>query len=158
MRKILFILSILIGILPAVAQMREEPISWRATVRMTSETQGTVMLRANIEPGWHLYSVNLPDGGPKPTTFSFKGSEGVKFDGPVHMKTKTIEELDPQFGLKLAFFEETALFTRDFTLEPSSDDAKVVVKVEFMGCNNQTCLPPRTVTLTVDKNQFRKKK
>lgn len=142
---------------PVLAQ-EESPVTWNASVRMTSETSGVLYIRANISQGWHLYSTSLPEGGPKPTSFSFSETKGVSFSGPVKAKSVSVEKMDPQFGISLSFYEETALFVRDFTLNENVTNAVIKVKVSFMGCNDQTCLPPNNVILTVPQSKFRKPK
>ena len=59
------------------------PIEWRVSVKMTSEKEGTLIMKAIIEPGWHLYGMELPDGGPKPTVFDLSGSQGIQYEGNI---------------------------------------------------------------------------
>lgn len=52
-------------ILLSIGQLRAQerkPVEWRTTVKMTSEKEGTVTFKANLESGWHLYGTNLPAG------------------------------------------------------------------------------------------------
>jgi len=157
MKRFSAIFCLFFAVIAMFAQ-EESPITWNASVRMTSERDGVLYIRANIEPGWHLYSTSLPDGGPKATSFGFAGTAGINFNGPVKAKTKSVEKLDPQFGINLTFYEETALFTRSFSIDPEVAEKMISIKVTFMGCNDETCLPPRTVSLSVHQNKFRKLK
>lgn len=158
MKRTISALYLLLATFFVMFAQQETPITWGASVRMTSENQGIVYIRATIEPGWHLYSTTIPKGGPKPTSFSFESSKGVKFSEPVKAKSKVIEKLDPQFGINLSFYEESALFTRTFTIDPGVNNAEINVTVSFMGCNDQTCLPPNKAVLSVPQSKFRKSK
>lgn len=158
MKKLILIAMFILLAVTGLSAQTEAPITWSVSARMTSDTEGVLYIRANIETGWHLYSTSLPDGGPKPTSFVFSATDGIKFDGAVKAKSKAIENMDSQFGIVLSYYEETALFTRNFKLSPESKNGELQVKVTFMGCNDQTCLPPNTVTLTLPQSKFRKPK
>ena len=54
-----------------------QPVKWRISVKMTSKTEGVVTIRAIVGQGWHLYGLDIPKGGPKPTSFNFSKSEGT---------------------------------------------------------------------------------
>lgn len=155
MKKLLFTVIFVLLAATHIYAQQEAPITWSVSARMNSETEGTLYIRANIENGWHLYSTSLPDGGPKPTSFVFSSTDGIKFEGSVKAKSKAIESLDSQFGITLSYYEETALFTRSFRIVPGTKDGEIQVKVTFMGCNDQTCLPPNTVNLKLSQSKFR---
>ncbi len=145
MKKILLIVVLLLCGLSAVAQSAR-PIRWRMTVKMTSETEGVATLRAVVEPGWHLYGTAVPDGGPKATKFSLTGSKGVEATGNIvpSVAAKTVQ--DPVFGMELTWWDSNVSFSLPFKVTTS--DATLSVTVNFMGCNDETCLPPSHETLT----------
>lgn len=148
-RSFLIICALVIAAMTAFAQ---NPIRWRMNVKMTSETEGVVTLRALVDEGWHLYSTNIPEGGPKATTISFEGSKGVKFTDKVKVSPAPTEVDDPMFEMKLAWWATNATFTRKFKItDPAS--ARIEASVSFMGCNDMNCMPPKTVNLT---HEFKK--
>ncbi len=71
-------LFLCVALFAAVAVMAQNPIRWRMTVKMTSETEGVITLRALVDEGWHLYGTQLPEDGPKPTKISFTDSQKYK--------------------------------------------------------------------------------
>ena len=77
----------------AKAQMLD-PIHWNANVEMVSENSGVINLDAEVDNGWHLYGLNLPDGGPISTSISFTLPEGVILDGDIEPSEKPIEKFD----------------------------------------------------------------
>lgn len=145
MKRIL--LFICVAILAAVAVSAQNPIRWRLAVKMTSDTEGVITLRALVNEGWHLYGTKLPEDGPKPTHFSFAESQGIKLTGKMmpSVATKSID--DPMFGMKLNWWDCNVSFTQHFKLV-KREGAKVVASVSFMACNDQNCMPPKTQTLT----------
>lgn len=137
---------------------QEKPITWSVTAESQSKgplkvnTYCVVSLKATVKPGWHLYATDFtPNGGPKPTVFDFSGSEGVKFIDPDLTYDMVFPEVkegtDAVFGTKLRWWDSNVYFGKQFQV---TDPAKAVIKVKitFMGCNDQTCLPPQTVTFT----------
>ena len=149
-RLILLITSILTiaTVCPATAPHEtEQPVRWRMSVRMESADRGTVTLRALIEPGWHLYGTKLPADGPQHTVFDFKESYGITFTSQLEENRAATESVDQMFGSKLCWWDSNVSFTRTFKVN-APDDAGINVKISFMGCDNTTCLPPRTNTFS----------
>ena len=67
-RKFLFVLLLL----AAVAQSQIlKPVTWTTSTEKVNASEFDLVITAEIDPGWHLYSQNVPDGGPIPTTISF---------------------------------------------------------------------------------------
>lgn len=142
--KKLSILTLFFFVMFAAIAQAPSPIKWRAFVKMTNETEGTVTLKAIIDEGWHLYGTTLPEGGPKATSIDFSESKGVKFLNNFTPSAKPVEKEDEIFGLKLNWWEKGVSFTRKFKLTGKKADAVLKGKVMFMGCNDETCLPPKT--------------
>lgn len=49
-----------------------EPVKWTTSVEKISDTAYTLMAKASIEKGWHLYAQDLKKGGPTATAFYFE--------------------------------------------------------------------------------------
>lgn len=131
----------------AVAQNVQKPIKWRLNVKMTSATEGEAIVQAAIDEGWHLYGMKMPADGPKPTTIDLTGSEGVEFTGPLTMARPPKAYVDQMFGVELTCWETGIVFRRKFKVtDPAT--AKIKAVISFMGCNDETCLPPATEKLT----------
>jgi thiol:disulfide interchange protein DsbD len=116
-----------------------------------------ILLTAKIEPGWHLYSLTQPAGGPRPTRITIDESSPIKIDGkPQQPKPKVAP--DPNFSIPgqppfmTETFDREAVFTVPVKV---ADDAptgalKIVVKFYFQVCDDHQCLPPRTRPIEVD--------
>lgn len=146
-RIFVVILGLIIGLAVANAQA-PAPINWRITVKMTSATEGVVNLRAVINDGWHLYGTTMPEGGPKATSFSFNGSQGVKFVGTPTPSVKPVKMHDVMFDTDVTYWEGRVLFTQKFKVTDASN-AVIKGNVQYMGCNDETCSPPKTQQFTL---------
>ncbi|MBC7927634.1 MAG: hypothetical protein H7039_18460, partial [Bryobacteraceae bacterium] len=49
----------------------KNPVNWTLTISPASAPQGatvTAKVVARLDPGWHIYALSSPPGGPTPTT------------------------------------------------------------------------------------------
>ena len=65
-----------------------EPVEWEYIVENRNGNEATLVFKANIDKGWHVYTQNITDPmGPIPTTFTFKKSDDFELLGkPSEMK------------------------------------------------------------------------
>ena len=135
------ILTLFAVVFATVLFAQPQPVKWSTSYEV-QDSYIKVIVHADIEEGWHLYSQNLEDGGPIPTSFYLDTSSAFApmsswSEGEPHV------EYDPNFEMDLAFFSESADFT--ILLEPKEADFTVKGELEFMVCNDQMCLPPTYV-------------
>jgi len=123
---------------------------------MTSPTEGVVTVKAIVSNGWHLYSTSLPENGPRPTVLNFSASTGVKYLDDFKPSAKPVSKNDKMFGTTLSWWESNVSFTRRFKVTNASK-AVIQGSITFMGCNNVTCLPPKTESVKVVVPAYNKK-
>ncbi len=124
-----------------------QPVSWRFDTEQKEDGLITVRAIASIEEHWHVYSKDLPEeDGPVATDFALlKGSfEKV---GEVREIGKMISEYDPNFMMDLNFYSNTMILEQDFRV---NGDENIEGEVYFMTCDDEKCLPPESVTFTID--------
>ncbi len=119
-----------------------DPVTWEYSVEKISEEEVDLVFTANIDNNWHLYSQDIPEGGPIPTRFVFNKSSDFELVGPVVELTEPEEKYDPSFNMMLKLFSEKALFKQRVKIT-GSDGIKINGSVEFMSCDNSRCLPPK---------------
>jgi thiol:disulfide interchange protein len=144
MKKIFFLLAFFTLVNSSFAQIHD-PVRWSTSAVKISDTEYDLITTATIEAKWHLYSQNVPADGPIPTTFSFKTSPDFKLTG------KTSEEKghtvhDPVFDMEIKYFENKAKFKQRIKLL-SEKSFKIAGTVEFMVCDDSSCLPPTEIDL-----------
>ncbi len=143
MKKIFFLFT-LIAFTVGHSQIFE-PVKWKTSIEKISDTEYNLVSTATIESGWHLYSQNVPEDGPIPTTFTFDDEDGAfKFIGNTSEEEGHIID-DPVFQMKIKFFEKAAVFKQK--VELIGDVTTVKGAVEFMVCDDTRCLPPTEVDL-----------
>lgn len=131
---ILFLLSTIVK-----AQVYN-PVKWQTSVEKISDTDYNLIIKAVIESGWHLYSQNVPDEGPNPTVFTFSKTSDYQLVGNVSEdRGKTVN--DVVFKMQIKFFENQAIFKQRIKVT-AAQSFQVKAELEFMACNDESCLPP----------------
>ncbi|CDF79987.1 cytochrome c biogenesis protein DsbD [Formosa agariphila KMM 3901] len=122
-----------------------EPVKWSTSVTKVSETEYELVATATIDQGWHLYSQTVPEGGPIPTTFTYKGSKDYLKKGNTQEEQGHIID-DPIFEMKIKYFDGEVEFRQRVKVK---GDIPFTVNgvVEFMVCDDSRCLPPTEVDL-----------
>lgn len=140
-----FLLSCLLIImawLPSFAQI-QEPVKFKTELKTISDTEAQIVFTGNIDAGWHVYSTDLPSGGPISATFNVEKIQGAELMGKLTPQGKEIENSDKVFEMKLRYFENTATFVQKFKITDAS--YQIEGYLEYGACNDENCLPPTEV-------------
>ena len=140
-----FLLSCLLIImawLPSFAQI-QEPVKFKTELKTISDTEAQIVFTGNIDAGWHVYSTDLPSGGPISATFNVEKIQGAELMGKLTPQGKEIENFDKVFEMKLRYFENTATFVLKFKITDAS--YQIEGYLEYGACNDENCLPPTEV-------------
>lgn len=126
-----------------------DPIEWTASVEQQNDSIFDLVFKAELEPGWHLYSQEeVGSEGPLPTVFSFEES-GTSFE----LVGKTTEPegialFDPVFQMDIKYFEEEATFVQRVKV-PAGAQPNIAAEVYYMVCDEEQCLAPERVPFTL---------
>lgn len=115
------------------------PVKWTFDQKKISDKELEVSFHAAIDPGWHLYGTDLPEGGPVSTTFKFTpDSTNYRFAGALTSTTKPIKQFDKIFNMEVTYYAMEAHFTRKIIL---LNDRPLTIKgtIEYQSCNDETC-------------------
>jgi len=138
----------------SAAQAPIQPVKWSsALVPEASAKPGgkiAIGLSAEVQDGWHVYGLNQVSGGPIPLRLTLDDNAVAEGAG-APSGTPPVKRHDPSFNL------DTELYLHSFSLclpvqvkqHAAAGDQSVPVSVRFQACSDRTCLPPRTVHLTV---------
>ena len=146
MKRYLLAIIATLAVISGVHAQILKPVTWNSSVEMNDERNGRLIFKASIDEGWHLYGIDLPDGGPNPTTFTFDKVEGMTLNGDITPSRKPHEQVDMVFHLKLNWWEDKVDFYQDFTLNEPNGAYLVEASVRLQGCNDGSCIPPSTET------------
>ena len=128
--------------LQAVAQM-QEPIHFKSELKKKSATEAEIVFTATIDDGWHVYSTELPDGGPISATFNVDKMEGVELVGKLTPVGKEEDKFDQMFQMQVRFFEHNAQFVQKIKITGAT--YSIEGYLQYGACNDQNCLPPTSV-------------
>ncbi len=142
MKRFLFILVTLFIGLSSHAQIME-PVKWSFASKQDGD-QVKLIFKATIDQGWHLYDTKLPEGGPVPTSFHFNDNANIEFVGEMTTNPQPIDKFDETFQMDLRYFSNQAEFIQVVKVK-SADPVTIDGYLEFMCCNDETCLPPTEV-------------
>ena len=146
MKKLLLAGLLLLGVTQAKAQILN-PVHWSYAAKKTSATEAVVFLKATIDPGWHVYSQNVKDGGPVKTTITLDPSPAYAAVGKPQ-EPAAITRLEKTFNMQVSYFTNSVIFQQKVKLT-GKGPATVKGKLEFMACNDEKCLPPDEITFSV---------
>lgn len=119
-----------------------DPIRWNTTLRMNSETEGDIVIAADIDDGWHLYGLDVPEGaGPRPTSIDFSGSKGIELTGAVAPDREPVRRYDSMFDTELSWWDAPVTFVQPFRID-DVDGFEIVGRISYQGCDDHQCLPP----------------
>lgn len=147
MRKIPAILLLFITSILADAQVLE-PVSWSFTSESKGNNVYEVVMTATLDEGWHLYAMDLEEGGPVATSFTFEPVTGYTLSGKAFTVTEPEVKFDNSFDMNIGMHSGTAEFRQKITV--STYPAKITGYVTFMSCDDMQCLPPRDVEFSLE--------
>jgi len=147
LKKVFFVGAVFLLSLLSLKSQIYDPVTWNFGYERKGNNLYEVIFTAIIEKGSHIYSIDVAEGGPIPTSFAIDTTDGFKLEGKIYEVTKAEEIFDEAFGFKIRSFSERA----EFRQKINSDNKSFTVNgvVTFMSCNNKTCLPPKDVDFSV---------
>jgi hypothetical protein len=148
MKKFSFIL-ISFFIAGLVSAQTLNPVSWTFSSKKISNNVYELEMTATIQNGWHLYSQNQPgDAIAIPTAFSFNKNPLLDFDGKVKEVGKLQKYKDEKLGVSANQYSNKVVFVQKIKLKGKAK-TNVTGKLEYQTCNDEKCLPPKTVNLSI---------
>jgi len=143
-----FLLSclwMLLGLTNVFAQI-QDPVQFKAEWKNISETEAQIVFTGVIDAGWHVYSTDLPEGGPISATFNVDKMEGIELVGKLTPEGKVIEAFDKIFEMQLRYFEGKATFVQKVKI--TGPTYLIEGYLEYGSCNDENCLPPTEVSFS----------
>ena len=132
----------MVSFISAFAQI-QDPVQFKTELKKISETEAQIVFTGTIDAGWHVYSTELPEGGPISATFNTDKMEGLELDGKLTPQGKEIENYDKMFEMNVRYFEEKATFIQK--LKITAANYFIEGYLQYGSCNDENCLPPTDV-------------
>ncbi len=123
-----------------------KPVKWAYAAKRINKTEAVILLKATIDEGWHIYSLNVGDGGPIATSFTFSPSKAYVLTGKT-IEPAPVSKFEKTFNMNVSYFEKSVVFQQKIKLKAAN--AIVKGKLEYMVCNDHQCLPPEEVEFSI---------
>lgn len=145
-RLILLANSVLVTVVSLYSQIYN-PVTWKFGYEKTGDDQYEVIFKVIIAEHSHIYAMDIPEGGPIPTSITTDTVPGYIPAGKPFEVTRPMEIFDEAFGFRIKTFSDSAEFRQKIV----SREPSFVVKgtLTYMACNNATCLPPKDVEFEI---------
>lgn len=125
-----------------------DPVKWFYVAQKTADGEYNLLITANIEKKWNIYSQYLASNdGPVATSFSFVKDNIVELVGKTTEDGHKKEGFDEMFGMNVVKFTDKVVFTQKVKVKKGAKSIKGVVN--YMCCDNEMCLPPKDVNFEI---------
>jgi thiol:disulfide interchange protein len=123
-----------------LASQELHPVKWSYEVKQTEGNNAQISIRASIESGWDLYSLDVPPGGPLPTVFTFRPGSDFKLAGKMTTNPKPKVSYDEVFEMEIGKWKKSVTFYQNIKVL-TKKKFNINVDIEFMVCSNESCIP-----------------
>jgi hypothetical protein len=140
MKKLM--LSLLLAALTfGVFAQVKDPVAWSYVAKKKSANTYEIVITANMEEAWHIYSVNTPKGGPIATKINFKKNPLLSIEGVVKENGKLETMKDKLFSVDVRYYNDKVEFVQLVKVK-GNIKTNIAGTVEYMVCDDEQCLPP----------------
>lgn len=140
-------LSLTLLLLVTVVMAVQAQVSFTVKYKRVNPTTVDIVFTGTAQPGWHIYSTNIGEGGPTRATFGVDKIKGAKLKGGLKGGPGAKTMQDPIFEMPVTYYEGHATFTQRVELLDKDYELKGYLK--YGACNDENCLPPTSVNATV---------
>ena len=153
MKRILIVLSLLLLGVGVYGQIID-PVKWTIELNDLPSAEKEVVFKASMEKGWHIFDLNLPEGGPIATSIKINVIQGAELLGKPEASRKPIEQFEKLFDMTIRWYANSVSFVQKIKV---NDFAKFKLsgEVNFQACNDETCLMPTTITFSFSRKDIK---
>lgn len=148
MKKILFLLTLVLFSVSTWAQMGDAPLHWKFSLKDVGNGEVELIADVTIDNGWHMYGLVIEGGIPYPTELSIDEIKGAQKVGELKaVDSKLIEGFDPIFEKNIGYYENKAKFVQRLKV---TDKASFTLSGDFraQACNDESCTPPLPISFS----------
>src|SRR2546423_1775461 len=141
-------------VLFAGSALAQDHVQWSMEISPATAPPGSKVLahlQAQIDPGWHLYSLSTPPG-PIPTTIKLAENGAVQEFRILQPKPE--RKFDPNFNSDTETYIERAVFVLELDLrkDAAAGATKITAEPRYQVCSDNSCIPPVTKHITASLN------
>lgn len=86
------------------------PVTWTFTTESVNESEYYLVMSGTIEKDWHLYTIDMEDGGPMPMYIEFEESNDYALVGGITETPKPKEVHDEVFDVNVKYHENKVVY------------------------------------------------
>ena len=139
-KKLTFSLGFLLLTIISFSQIYD-PVTWEFSWENKGEGEYDIIFIATVEDKSHLYGMDIPEGGPIPTTFTFNESPDYELVGNTREMDEGEIVFDQAFEMEIKYFSGEVEFRQ--TVRSGADRFNVIGYVTYMACDDERCSPPQ---------------
>ena len=139
----------------AQAQENANPVSWWINAKAIKHSLAPgdtlqVDISADVEEGWHFYSITQVSGGPKRTEITVLSGSAFMLAGDIKASPPK-RAFDPTLKLETEIYDKSTSFTVPVKVVPRPRWGKqeLLIDVRFQACSERVCRLPTTIHLTL---------
>ena len=144
---LVFIVALVVGT-TSVKSQTQQPVKWSFEIKEINRSEVKVVAHATIEEGWKIYGISVPADGPFATNMVFEPNDTFRPVKKTIEDTKSVVKHDDVFDMDIPYFKKRATINHNVRI--LKRPATIKGYVEFMTCNNESCLPPDEVNFSFE--------
>lgn len=129
-------LSLLLTMLIVAVMGYAADVTWSYSITGDNTATPSIVITANIGPGFHLYSMDNPAGGGVPLTINLK-YEGCSADGAIKPSKAYTKAYDDILEVDEHYYTGTVSFTQK--IKPGAEKWSVKADIGGQYCNDSGC-------------------
>jgi thiol:disulfide interchange protein len=137
--KRLSVFSLLILFASALSAQIINPVQWTFETKNVNPDQVDLIFKATISRPWHMYGLNINEGGPVPFSISFKNTSGFELVEKPRQSPKPGIVYDEIFGMKVELHSDKATITQRIR-KISNDSILVIGTLNYQTCSDMQCV------------------
>ena len=137
------LMLLMMAFVTSVAMAQEQPVTWTSAVEDLGGGEYRLEVKAEIQPGWHIYDMAEYElGGPVATVVKTEAAtpESIALKGDLEVKGDLVRVYDDVYEMEIGYYEKEVTFSQKVKVNEAKCEVKVAV--EYMACNEGSCLPP----------------
>jgi thiol:disulfide interchange protein len=116
-----------------------KPVKWTFSTHQVDQEQVDLIFKATITSPWHMYGLNIAEGGPIPASINFSNEKGFEIVGKPMQSPKPEVVDDKIFNMKLELHSGHVTFTQ--RIKKSQHDSIIITgNLEYMTCSDIQCV------------------
>jgi thiol:disulfide interchange protein len=149
MKNKLILMGVAIMMATSIFAQIEDPVKWVFSIDKVNGQEAELVFSAEIDYPWHLYAAILPAGGPIATTPWYDESDAYTLVDEIVEVSKPKVKFDEGFQMDVGTLERNAEFRQKVKFNGTGTQ-KISGEIEFQVCDDEVCLPPKTVPFTFE--------